>query len=690
MDLFSHSDDKQKAEVRILELRAELERHNKLYHEEESPEISDTAYDILFTELVRLEDEFPELKSDDSPTVKVGAEVKDGFKTAEHKLPMLSLGNAFSRDDMEDFIERIKRYLQISKFPTLIAEHKIDGLSCALIYKDGELVQALTRGDGKVGEDITANVRTIKNIPQKLQGGFVPKDVEIRGEIHMYREDFDAFNDVQAKAEKKVFANPRNAAAGSVRQLDANVTAERPLSFFGYAFGFKNDELNKIKSHSEELELIKNFGFELPESIVQLNNLDDLFANYQATQDKRKAGDYLGEKAYAIDGIVYKVDDLELQKRLGFVARAPRWAIAHKFPSEQATTILEDIDIQIGRTGVATPVARLAPVNVSGVVVSNATLHNEDYIKERDIRIGDTVFVERAGDVIPKVVSVVEQKREKSAVSYIFPQNCPSCDSELIRLEGEAAYRCENHFTCPAQLEESLVHFVSKQAFDIDGLGEKQVKLFLDLKLVQNPADIFMLEKHKDDIEQMEGFGQKSVDKMLAAIEVAKSVTLPRFLIALGIPLIGAQLAEDLAKIYTSLDNIITAMADETKQDELLAQDAFGAKIVASLVAYFTQEQNLAMLSKLKDSGVEVQAYEPPKVEENPFNGKTVVLTGTLTTMKRDEAKNMLKAKGAKVSGSVSSKTDFVVAGESAGSKLKKAEELGLAVLSEEEFKRLL
>lgn len=690
MDLFSHSDDKQKAETRILELRVQIEHHNKRYHEDESPEISDTEYDMLFAELQKLEQEYPEYKAAESPTQKVGAQVKEGFKTAEHQLPMLSLGNAFSREDMEEFIQRIQRYLNMSDFPELVAEHKIDGLSCALHYQNGVLVKALTRGDGKIGEDITENVKTIHNVPQKLKGDTLPEFVEVRGEIHMYREDFDAFNAKQAKAGKKVFANPRNAAAGSVRQLNPEVTAERPLSFFGYAFGVKDESLSHLKNHSEELEIIKDFGFRLPESVKVLKNLDDLFKNYEQILKNRKAGDYLGQKAYAIDGVVYKVNDLTLQKRLGFVARAPRWAIAHKFPSEQATTRLNAIDIQIGRTGVATPVARLEPVNVSGVVVSNATLHNEDYINERDIRIGDTVFVERAGDVIPKVVSVVPQMRLDHTQKFVFPKHCPSCQSPLVRLEGEAAYRCENHFACPAQLEESLVHFVSKQAFDIDGVGEKQIKLFLELGFIKNPADIFTLLNYKEKLENLEGFGEKSVQKMLQSIEESKHISLPRFIISLGIPLIGAQLAEDLSAFYLSLDNLIDAMADDVKKQELLNQDAFGQKILDSLCAYFTQEQNLQIIKALQNAGVVIEAYEPPQIEDNIFNGKTVVLTGTLVTMKRDEAKNMLKSKGAKVSGSVSSKTDFVIAGESAGSKLKKAEELGIAILTEEEFKKLL
>ncbi|MBI1363013.1 MAG: NAD-dependent DNA ligase LigA [Proteobacteria bacterium] len=681
-DLFAAADKKAQDETAVKErmafLVAEVNRHNALYHTDDAPEISDDAFDKLFHELKALEAQYPHLIQADSPTKKVGGQTKRTFAEVAHRTAMLSLDNAFSREDVADFATRIQRILNLPEMPALVAEFKIDGLSCSLTYENGKLVRAVTRGDGQVGEDITANVKTIANIPHVLNGDSVPRSVDIRGEIYMTRADFESLNARQAAAEQKVFANPRNAAAGSVRQLDSSITASRPLKFFAYALGFTSEDVT-FATHTDQLAALAAWGFTTVPDVQVFTDIERLYTWYEALGKRRY------DLPYAIDGIVYKVNDLTLQKRLGFVARAPRWAIAHKFPAEQATTVLEGIDIQVGRTGVLTPVARLKPVGVGGVMVANATLHNEDYIAERDIRIGDTVFVERAGDVIPKVVSVVMPKRPEGAEPYIFPTACPACGTPTIRPEGEAAHRCPNHFDCPAQVEQALIHFVSKSAYDIDGLGEKQVVLFLKEGLVRTPADIFRLHEKRDRLLEMEGFGDKSVDNLLAAIEAARTVSLPRFISALGIPMVGAQVAQLIAARYTSLDALLAAIKNGTAAEELDNVDGIGPRIVENVLAYFTEPHNRHRLDDLR-AFVTPQDYVQKATRQTPFTGKTVVLTGTLSRMTRDEAKIRLQEAGAKVASSISTKTDILIAGEAAGSKLKKAAELGVAVMDEDAF----
>jgi DNA ligase (NAD+) len=681
-DLFTSADKKQNDEAHIKDrmafLVAEVARHNALYHSDDAPEISDAEFDTLFAELQKLEAAYPHLALPDSPTRKIGAKTKRTFAEVAHRTAMLSLDNAFSREDVDDFAARLQRFLGLAAMPELVAEFKIDGLSCSLTYDNGTLTRAVTRGDGQVGEDITANIRTLREVPHQLAGENIPASVDVRGEIYMTREDFEALNARQAAAGQKVFANPRNAAAGSVRQLDSAITAARPLRFFAYALGFTSDDVT-LATHTAQLDALRSWGFTTVPDVKTFSDTDSLYTWYEAVGKRRPT------LPYAIDGIVYKVNDLTLQKRLGFVARAPRWAIAHKFAAEQATTVLEGIDIQVGRTGVLTPVARLRPVSVGGVMVANATLHNEDYITERDIRIGDTVFVERAGDVIPKVVSVVAAKRLPEAQPYAFPTRCPACGTPTVRPEGEAAHRCPNHFACPAQVEQSLIHFVSKGAYDIDGIGEKQVVLFLKEGLIKTPADVFRLSAHRDRLLEMEGFGEKSVENLLAAIEAARTISLPRFIGALGVPMVGAQVATLIAGRYATIEALLAAIDKGDAAQELDEVDGIGPRIVESVLAYFTDLHTRALLDDLL-SVVTVAPYVQKAARQTVFTGKTVVLTGTLTHMTRDEAKIRLQEAGAKVASSISAKTDFLVAGEAAGSKLKKAAELGVAVMDEAAF----
>ncbi|MAF32248.1 MAG: DNA ligase (NAD(+)) LigA [Magnetococcales bacterium] len=673
MDLFGADN---KVEQRIKQLTQEVLHHNKLYHTHDEPEISDAEYDQLFHELKSLEEEFPHLKQANSPTDQVGASVKNTFKSVPHNVPMLSLGNCFNEEDVQDFVKRIGRFLNSGQLPELVAEPKIDGVSCSIRYEKGLLVQALTRGDGKVGEDITANVKTIKSIPHFLhKTANVPDVVEVRGEIYMRDDDFEKLNEAQAQNSGKIFANSRNATAGSVRQLDPKVVASRPLKFFAYALGDKSID---FQNHFDELSAMNEWGFEVVEEVAVLKDVASIMEHYYALQQKRPA---LG---YPIDGIVYKVNDIALQKRLGFVAKAPRWATAHKFPAEQVTTVLNDIEIQVGRTGVVTPVAKLKPVAVGGVRVSNATLHNEDYIIERDIRIGDTVFVERAGDVIPKVVKVVESKRPAVTEKYNFPKNCPSCDHSLLREEGEAAFKCVNHTACPAQQREQMVHVVSKNVFDIDGLGPKQIDLFLKEGFIEDWADIFVLKDHRDALLNLKGFKEKSVDNILTAIETAKDITLPRFIAALGMHMVGTQVATLLAERFGDFESFKQAAIHQP--DQLVDIDGIGEVIAQNIHQTFQHEDSLKLIEKVLRFGVMPKPYQPPKGQDGFFAGKTVVLTGTLSTLGRSEAKEKLAQQGAKVSSSVSSKTDFLIAGEAAGSKLKKAKDLGVHVLTEQEM----
>jgi len=680
------------AKVRHSDLVKEIRHHNDLYYKQDAPEISDAAYDELFQELLALEEQYPDLRTKDSPSQKVGAEPSRGFSKVRHSVPMLSLSNVFSEEELAEFLARIRRFLGLDEDAAIeiVAEPKIDGLSCSLRYEHGQLVQAATRGDGAEGEDITANVKTIKDIPHTLPDG-APDILEVRGEIYMARSDFKTLNDGLEAEGKKVFANPRNAAAGSVRQLDSTVTARRKLKFFGYALG----EISERFAETQEGIRLKLAEWGIPETpYMCADNIKGLLSFYNEIMEQRANLDY------EIDGIVYKVNDLALQERLGFVSRAPRWATAHKFPAEKAVTVLNDIEIQVGRTGALTPVARLEPITVGGVVVSNATLHNEDEIKRKDVRIGDTVVIQRAGDVIPQVVEVLLEKRSANAPEFPYPDHCPVCGSLAIREEGEAVRRCTGGLICDAQAVERLKHFVSRLAFDIEGLGSKIIELFWEKEIIKTPADIFRLRAKNEDgeiippLQEWEGWGEKSAANLFDAIKQRKTIALNRFIYALGIRQIGEATAKRLAGNYGSIENLKTAMISAQDREgevynDLLSIDDVGPVVADDLIGFFAEEHNLDVLADLQ-SMLDIEDYVQISAGDSPVAGKTVVFTGTLPTLSRAEAKAKAEALGAKVAGSVSKKTDYVVAGEDAGSKLKKANELGVEILSEESWKALI
>ncbi len=675
------------ARVRHAALSREIEKHDELYHQKDNPKISDAAYDELRRELGQIENQFPELKTDQSPTQKVGAAPARGFKKVKHSVPMLSLSNVFSEEEYSDFRVRIYRFLnkEESEEIEFLAEPKIDGLSCSLRYEQRVLVMAATRGDGYEGEDITENVRTIQDVPQKLPKE-APDTLEVRGEIYMRRDDFIKLNEEQEKQGKQIFANPRNAAAGSVRQLNSEITKTRPLHFFGYALGEVSAEISKKQSGVREK--LEGWGFQVPQPSYVGSDQDGPYLYYKEIEELR------AELPYEIDGIVYKVNDLELQERLGFVSRAPRWATAHKFPAEKAVTVINDIDIQVGRTGVLTPVARLEPISVGGVVVSNATLHNEDEIKRKDVRIGDHVAIQRAGDVIPQVVEVIQEKRKKGTKEYVFPQTCPVCGSLAIREEGEVAWRCTGGLICEAQAVERLKHFVSRNAFDIEGMGAKVIEAFWQDKLIKAPADIFTLEERDKTsltpIKAREGWGDQSARNLFAAINERREIELNRFIYALGIRQVGEANAKKLALTYGSFETFQEAMlAAQNKEGEafqdLLDIEDIGPSVADDLIGFFKEPHNQDVLKKLKEQ-ITILNYEMPENDGSPVSGKIVVFTGSLEQFSRAEEKVRAEGLGAKVSGSVSKKTDYVVAGSDAGSKLKKAKELGVEVLSEQEW----
>jgi DNA ligase (NAD+) len=708
------------AEAEIEKLAARMREADAAYYQQDAPIMSDGDYDALRLRVEAIVARFPELERDDSPTRTVGAAPSQGFRKVRHAVPMLSLGNAFSGDDVTDFVDRIRRFLGLAADAPVdfVAEPKIDGLSCALTYEKGVLKLAATRGDGEEGEDVTANVRQVEDIPNNLTGAGWPDIVEIRGEVYMERAAFAAMNKRREDAGQPLFANPRNAAAGSLRQLDPKITAERPVRFFAYAWGRHSEKLGDTQT--EIRRKFADWGLPLNEPTERAEGADGLIAYYNRIQEMRPT------LPFDIDGVVYKVDSLALQDRLGFVSRAPRWAIAHKFPAEQARTILEKIEIQVGRTGALTPVARLTPVTVGGVVVSNATLHNEDEIRRKDIRVGDTVIIQRAGDVIPQVVAVVLEKRPADSQEYVFPDICPICGSNAVREEGEAVRRCTGGLICAAQATERLRHFVSRGAFDIEGLGDENIKLFYEGKLIRSPADIFLLKDHEDEVkrlvlerrEQQSAARQtakaeagkttkaakkgppefKDVANLLAAIEERRTVGLDRFIYGLGIRHVGETTGRLLARTYGTLDHFVSEMtaaaaepAETVKErksqpwNDLLAIDGIGAVVAEAIVDFFAEDHNRAVVDALKAAGVDPQPLE--KQETNsPVAGKTVVFTGTLVAMTRPEAKARAESLGAKVSGSVSKKTDYVVAGEEAGSKLKTARELGVVILTEEEW----
>lgn len=674
--------------LRHSELVKQIRHHDTRYYQDDAPEISDAEYDKLRAELLALEAAHPELVTKDSPTQTVGAAVKSGFEKVTHALPMLSLGNAFSREDVDDFIARTKRFLSMEEGEelTLFCEPKIDGLSFSARYEKGELVQAATRGDGAVGENITENIKHVSGIPHRLEGDDVPDVVELRGEAYMDKADFAALNEAQEAAEKKPFANPRNAAAGSLRQLDSSITAQRKLKCFVYALGEVSVPI--AQSQSALMERLKGWGCATNPRTILAKNADNIMEYYEAIQTER-AG-----LSYDIDGLVYKVNDFALQQRLGQVARAPRWAIAHKFPAEKATSVIEAIDIQVGRTGALTPVARLVPVTVGGVVVSNATLHNEDEIERKDIRVGDTVVIQRAGDVIPQVVEVVKEKRPADSVGFEYPEVCPVCGSDAVREDEDVVRRCTGGMKCDAQIVERLKHFVSRNAFDITGLGEKQIAAFWEEKRITNPVDIFTLEEGEKQsltpLRSKEGWGSKSAEKLFEAIEASKDIALSRFIFALGIRHIGQENAKLLAQHFCAADAWFSAMerlASENEEgetyQEISAIDGVGPKVIAALNQFFAAEENREMVQQLMQH---CRVSEEEKKAEGTLTGKTVVFTGTLTQMSRSEAKAQAERLGAKVSGSVSAKTDLLIAGEAAGSKRKKAEVLGVEIVSEAQW----
>ena len=691
-------------ELTPLEARAEHARlgdeiaaHDKRYHQDDAPTISDAAYDALRRAYEAIEAQFPELKTADSQTNRVGSAPQDKFGKIRHAVPMLSLSNAFSDEDVADFEARIRRFLDLPGDAQLVftAEPKIDGLSCSLRYERGRLVHAATRGDGAEGEDVTANVRTIASIPQVLTGDDVPDVAEVRGEIYLSHADFAAINARQLAAGDKVFANPRNAAAGSLRQLDTKITASRPLKFFAYAWG----EMSAMPAETQSgmVAAFKRWGFPTNDLTVVCDSAAALLVHFRAIEAQRAS---LG---YDIDGVVYKVDDLALQRRLGFVARSPRWATAHKFAAEQATTVLEGIDIQVGRTGAHTPVAKLRPVTVGGVVVSNATLHNADEIAKKDIRIGDWVVVQRAGDVIPQVVEVVLAKRADGAEPFVFPHLCrcelktPLTRETTAGGEEGVIARCTGEFACPFQRVEHLRHFVSRRAFDIEGLGEKQIAFFFERGLIREPADIFTLETRDKasltKIANFEGFGATSVANLFSAIEARRSIQLERFIYALGIRHIGDTTARGLARAYGSWAGFAQACeriaaGDAEALAELTSLDQIGDAVGGALKAFFSEPHNADMVARLA-AEVSVVDAEKPKAD-TAVAGKTVVFTGSLEKMTRDEAKARAESLGAKVAGSVSKKTDIVVAGPGAGSKLEKARDLGLTVMSEDDWLALI
>ena len=677
-----------KAREEHARLQAEIAEHDRRYHGEDAPIISDAEYDALRRRYTALEEAFPQLAGADSANRKVGAAPSEKFAKVRHRVPMLSLGNIFADEEVEEFCARVRRFLGLTDGAPLdvVAEAKIDGLSCSLRYENGELVQAATRGDGYEGEDVTANVRVVEAIPKRLKGA--PKVFEARGEVYMRHADFAALNARQAAAGKPVYANPRNFAAGSLRQLDPRMTAERPLAFFAYAWGEVSEPFASTQFGA--IEAMHRFGLPTNPLTKLCHSATEMLAQYHSIEEKRAT---LG---YDIDGVVYKVNDLALQQRLGFVSRSPRWAVAHKFPAEQATTIVEAITINVGRTGAMTPLAKLKPVTVGGVVVSNATLHNEDEIERKDVRVGDTVLVQRAGDVIPQVLAVVLDKRPADSKPYVFPETCPICGSAALREidektgEKDVVRRCTGTLICPAQAVEGLKHFVSRNAFDIEGLGEKLIELFFTEGLIRTPADIFTLKARdgqgRPPLREWEGFGETSARNLFNAIDARRTIPLNRFLYALGIRHVGETNARRLARHFGDWDSLRAAARVENAAEEISAIGGIGPVVAEAIADFFAEPRNEAALDAL----VKEVTIEPMEAiaAGHPLAGQTIVFTGSLEKMTRDEAKAVAERLGAKVSGSISAKTNLVVAGPGAGSKLAKARELGVETVDEDEWIR--
>ena len=669
--------DLSKIKKRVDELRAEINDHNYRYYVLDAPVISDAQYDKLLRELQELEAKHPDLITPDSPTQRVGAAPAQEFGGVRHQLPMTSMDNAFDEAEAREWGERVRKGLGADTAVRYTAEPKFDGTSISLRYEEGVLVQAGTRGDGSTGEDVTLNVRTIRTVPLKLHGKGWPKVLEVRGEIVIPKQAFEKLNAEQLKQGGKIFANPRNAAAGSLRQLDPRVTATRPLSFFPWGLGEVSG--GKVSDHySGVIEKLHDWGFRITDLFRTLSSVDDCLAYYAEIGAARE------KIPFEIDGVVYKVDDLAARERLGFTARAPRWAVAHKFPAQEETTVVEDILASVGRTGVITPVALLRPVHVSGVTVTNATLHNQDELERKDVRIGDTVIVRRAGDVIPEVVMVILEKRKKGARKWHMPEKCPQCGSEVVREEGESAHRCIGGLYCPAQRMGALLHFASRRAMDIEGLGDKLAELLVTSGMAETVADLYKLKDKKQALVDLERMGEKSAQNLIDQIEKSKGATLPRLLHALGIPQVGEATALALAQHFGELDAIMQADAEALQEVA-----GIGPNVAGEIHSFFHQKHNQDVLKALREAGVEPEPIVISR-KPRPLAGKTFVLTGSLAGMSRDEAKEKLIALGAKVAGSVSKKTDYVVVGEEPGSKADKAKELGVPVLSEKEFLKLI
>ncbi len=660
-------------QTQIDNLRKTLRQYEYEYHVLDNPTVPDSEYDRLFHQLKALELEHPEFLTSDSPTQRVGAKPLSGFSQIRHEIPMLSLDNAFSDEEFNAFVKRIEdRLIILPKQLTFCCEPKLDGLAVSILYVNGVLTQAATRGDGTTGEDITANIRTIRNIPLQLLTDNPPARLEVRGEVFMPHAGFERLNEYALEHGEKTFANPRNAAAGSLRQLDPNITSKRPLVLNAYGIGIA-EGVELPNTHYARLQWLKSIGIPVNPEIRLCNGTNEVLDFYRDIQNKRSS---LG---YDIDGTVLKINDIALQNELGFISKAPRWAIAYKFPAQEELTVLNDVEFQVGRTGAITPVAKLEPVFVAGVTVSNATLHNGDEIERLNIAIGDTVVIRRAGDVIPQIIGVLHERRPDNAKPIIFPTNCPVCDSQIIRIEGEAVARCTGGLFCAAQRKEALKHFVSRKAMDIDGVGGKLIEQLVDRELVHTPADLFKLDL--TTLTRLERMGAKSAENALNSLEKAKSTTLARFIFALGIREVGEATALNLANHFKTLDALKAA-----DLEELQKVPDVGEVVANRIFVFWREAHNVAVVEDLIAQGVHWETVEVKEASENFFKDKTVVLTGTLTQMGRNEAKALLQQLGAKVSGSVSSKTDFVIAGDAAGSKLAKAQELNITVLTEDEF----
>ncbi len=681
---------REEAAQELAHLAQELAKADSAYYQDDAPYLTDAEYDRLKHRNLDIEAKFPELIRADSPSKKIGAAIKSGFFKVTHSFPMLSLSDVFSIAEVDDFVMSVKRFLNTSEDIAFMSEPKIDGLSFSARYENGIFVKGATRGDGTTGEDITANLKTINQLPLHLPAD-APKILEIRGEVYMAKADFLALNEKYATEGKKTFANPRNAAAGSLRQLDSKITAERNLSLFAYTWGEVSERL--WQTQEEFFICLKKWGFPTNPNNILCHNLTEVEDSFNHLMEIRSS------LPYDIDGMVYKVNSIALQERLGFLTRTPRWAIAHKFPAEQALTTINNIRVQVGRTGALTPVADVEPINVGGVIVSHATLHNEDEIKRKDIRIGDTVVIQRAGDVIPQIVSVVLEKRPADSQEFIFPDICPICGAHAIKEEDEAVRRCTGGLSCPAQAKERLIHFVSRDAFDIVGLGDKIIEDFYAEGILQSPADIFTLERRNggDDLfsnaqglhlERKEGWGKKSVDNLFQAINAKRTISLPRFIYALGIRQVGTATALLIAKNYSNFTQFMHDMQNK-ETGKLVAIDGIGATMATDMVEFFQEEHNLAIINQLLQQ-ISIEEFIDTSRSDSMLSGKTVVFTGTLEKMTRAEAKSKALNAGAKVAGSVSKNTDYVIIGADAGSKAKTAQELNISILSEEEFLNLL